>query len=105
MAQTMTNRLQNFLERGKDLASQFFEKKSKSVVGIDVGSSSIKVVQLRRKGGRAVLETYGELALGPYAGVGIGQATNLPEEKLSEALQDIMREANVTTRDGGFSIS
>ena len=56
----------------------FFKKAGQSVLGIDIGSSSIKIVQLRKKGGKAVLETYGELALGPYAGVEIGRATNLP---------------------------
>ena len=53
-------------------------KKSKSVIGLDVGSSSLKVVQLRKERGGAVLETYGELALGPYAGLQVGQATNWP---------------------------
>ncbi len=75
-----------------------------SVLGVDIGSSSIKVVQLRKEKGRAILETYGELALGPYAGLEVGQATNLPVEKLSEALRDIMREANVTTKRAAFSI-
>lgn len=79
-------------------------KGSKSVIGIDVGSSSLKVVQLRREGGTAVLETYGELALGPYAGVEVGQATNLPAAKIAETLNDLLREANVTTKDAGISI-
>ncbi|MES2668733.1 MAG: type IV pilus assembly protein PilM [Patescibacteria group bacterium] len=79
-------------------------KGSKSVIGIDVGSSSLKVVQLRRENGMAVLETYGELALGPYAGVEVGQATNLPAAKIAETLLDLMREANVTTKDAGISI-
>jgi type IV pilus assembly protein PilM len=81
-----------------------FRKKSQSVVGIDVGSSAIKVVQLSRKGGKAVLETYGELALGPYGDVEIGQATNLSPEKLSAALKDVMKEAKITTVDSGMSI-
>lgn len=74
-------------------------KKDQSVVGIDIGSSSIKVVQLRRKGAQAVLETYGELSLGPYAGTSVGVATNLPQEKIIEALHDILleKEVNVTT--------
>lgn len=76
----------------------------KSVIGVDVGSSSLKVVQLRRQGGAAVLETYGELALGPYAGAGVGQATNLPAAKIAETLNDLLREANVTTKDAGISI-
>lgn len=79
-------------------------KKSKSVIGVDIGSSSLKVVQLRRQGGVAVLETYGELALGPYAGVEVGQATNLPAAKIAETLNDLLREANVTTKDAGLSI-
>lgn len=79
-------------------------KKSKSVIGVDVGSSSLKVVQLRREGGTAVLETYGEIALGPYAGAEVGQATNLPAEKIAETLKDLIREANVTSKDAGISI-
>lgn len=79
-------------------------KKGKSVVGVDIGSSSLKVVQLRREGGSAVLETYGEIALGPYAGVEVGQATNLPADKIAETLKDLLREASVTTTDAGISI-
>ncbi|HYD93190.1 MAG TPA: type IV pilus assembly protein PilM [Candidatus Paceibacterota bacterium] len=86
------------------LADLFGKKKGGSVVGIDVGSSSLKVVQLRREGGTAVLETYGEIALGPYAGAEIGQATNLPAEKVAETLKDLLRESNVTTKDAGISI-
>ncbi len=82
----------------------FGKKKSKSVLGVDIGSSSIKVVQLRKENGAAVLETYGELALGPYAGVEIGQSTNLAAEKITESLKDLLREANVTTTDAGVSI-
>jgi type IV pilus assembly protein PilM len=86
------------------LANLFGPKKSKSVVGVDIGSSSLKVVQLRRQGGTAVLETYGELSLGPYAGGEVGQATNLPAEKIGETLVDLLRESKVTTSDAGVSI-
>ncbi len=82
----------------------FGKKKSVSVLGIDVGSSSLKVVQLRRDGGTAVLETYGELALGPYAGSEVGQATNLPADTIAECLRDLLRESSVTTNDAGVSI-
>ena len=84
---------------------KFFQPKGQSVLGIDIGSSSIKIVQLRKKGGKAVLETYGELSLGPYAGTEIGRATNLPNEKIIEALRDLIKEANVTTKSAGISIS
>lgn len=86
------------------LGSLFGKKKGGSVIGIDVGSSSLKVVQLRREGGSAVLETYGEIALGPYAGAEVGQATNLPAEKIAETLKDLLREASVTTANAGISI-
>ena len=79
-------------------------KKSGSVIGIDVGSSSLKVVQLRREGGTAVLETYGELALGPYSGGEVGTATNLTAATIAQSLKDLLREANVTTKDAGVSI-
>lgn len=80
------------------------KEKSKSVLGIDVGSSSVKVVQLRKQGGVAMLETYGELALGPYADMEIGQATKLSPQTVAQGLNDLIREANVTASDCGISI-
>src|SRR3990167_9163519 len=81
-----------------------FKKKEKSVLGVDIGSSSLKVVQLRKENGKAVLETYGELALGPYGGSEVGQATNLSAEQVTETLRDLLREAKVTTKSCGVSI-
>lgn len=81
-----------------------FKTEIKSVLGVDIGTSSVKVVQLRREKGRVILETYGAIALGPYAGVEIGRATSLPAEKISAALKDVIREANVTTSDAAISI-
>jgi len=51
-----------------------------------------------------VLETYGEISLGPYGQQPIGKAVRLSPEKTAEALKDLMREANVTARSGGLSI-
>lgn len=84
--------------------SNLFGKKEVSVLGVDIGSSSLKVVQLRKDRGKAVLETYGELALGPYGGGEVGQATNLSAEQITETLKDLLREAKVTTRTCGVSI-
>jgi len=84
--------------------SSLFSQSSKSVLGVDIGTSAIKVVQLRREKGRVILETYGAIALGPYAGVEIGRATSLPAEKIAEALKDVIREANITTTDAAISI-
>lgn len=82
----------------------FKKKGSNTVVGIDIGSSAIKVVQLSEKRGKAVLDTYGALALGPYAGVEIGQATNLPADKIISALTEILKESKVSTNASAISI-
>ena len=93
----MAGALNNFFKK-------FLSKKGDSVLGIDIGSSSIKVVQLGKQKGKAVLETYGELALGPYADVEIGRATKLNNDKLAEAIIDVLKEANVSTNSAGLSI-
>lgn len=93
--------MSNFLD---NIFKGFSKKQGSSVVGIDIGSASIKVVQLKREKGRAVLETYGEIALGPYAGTQIGRSTKLPAAKIAEALVDLMRESNVNTVDSAISI-
>jgi type IV pilus assembly protein PilM len=82
----------------------FGAKSGRSVLGIDISSSAIKLVQIRKSRGRAVLETYGELSLGPYMGIERGRATNLPAEKIAEALKNLLVESKTTTRDCGASI-
>ncbi len=98
-----TGSLGDLFGKLKDSLGGFFEK-STSVLGVDIGSSSIKVVQLSKKHGRVVLETYGELAIGPYLKTEIGRSVSLPVEKIGEALKDLMREASITTKRGGMSI-
>ncbi|MBI4118172.1 MAG: type IV pilus assembly protein PilM [Parcubacteria group bacterium] len=108
MAESLPFGTSNTLGRARgfvlDFIDDLLKRKDKSVVGVDIGSSSIKVVQLKKRGGKAVLETYGELSLGPYANLEVGQATKLPQEKVSEALIDLMREANVDAVAGGLAI-
>lgn len=74
------------------------------VLGIDIGSSAIKVVQIRKKAGAAVLETYGELSLGGYGATTVGRSVQLPTETLSQALRDVLTESNVTTKDCAIAI-
>lgn len=94
---TLTETLQKF-------TSSLGGRDSESVFGIDIGTSSIKVVQVKQVKGAVVLETYGEIALGPYANAEVGQSVNPPAEKLAEALTDVLKEANVTAKTGGFSV-
>src|SRR3989338_4901280 len=94
----------DFREKIQGFLSGLFKKKGSSVIGVDVGSSSVKIVQLRRDKEKAILETYGELALGPYADRAVGQATLLSGEKLAGTVKDIIREANVSVKSGGIAI-
>lgn len=94
----MANPISNFF-------NSVFTPKDTKVLGIDIGSSSVKVVQLKKQNGKAILETYGEIALGPYSGTDLGRATVLPAEKLGEAVKDLLRESNTTTLNSSLSIS
>lgn len=87
----------NFLDR-------FLTKDSGKALGIDIGSSSIKAIQLSRKKGRAQLDTYGEISLGPYVGKEVGQPARLPVDKTAEVLTDLLKEANITAKNCGVSI-
>ena len=102
----MDNSLKNIISTGLASLNNIFssDKASKSVIGIDIGSSAIKVVQLKKQNGKAILETYGAISLGPYGNSDIGSITNLKTDDVIKALLDVMKESNVTTRTGIISI-
>jgi type IV pilus assembly protein PilM len=75
------------------------------VVGIDFGSSSIKVVEIESKEGVLTLTTYGELQLAPYGeGQNLGSAVKLPLRKRVEAIVDVMRESGVTAKNAVLAL-
>lgn len=84
--------------------SGFSSSGNDSVIGVDIGTSSVKIVQIKKKSGKAVLETYGSLSLGPYAQTDIGRVTNLAEDKIAAAITDLIRESSVTTMNAGVAI-
>ena len=88
---------------GLKRASGFFIQEAR-FLGVDIGSSSIKVVQLKKEKERALLETYGELSLARYGDGSVGRSLRLLEVKLVEALQDIIREAQVKATNAIVSI-
>ena len=75
-----------------------------AVVGIDIGSSSVKVVELQEKNGVLTLNTYGELQLGPYADKHLGESVNTTAKQEQEAIIDIMRESSVTAKRAVFAM-
>jgi len=79
-------------------------KDGNSAVGIDIGSSAIKVVEIKMKGGKAVLETYGSIALGPYVELDPGSVTNLPVDKITLALQEVLKQSDVANTSVALSL-
>jgi len=77
---------------------------SGGVVGIDIGSSSIKVVELQEQKGVITLATYGEVQLGPYVNEEIGQSVDLHPKQEQRALVDVIRESAVRARDAVFAM-
>ncbi len=75
-----------------------------AVVGLDIGGSFVKAVQLHKKGNKVMLDTYGEIALGPIVGLEVGQATNLSIDQLATAINELFLEAKITSRDIVFSL-
>lgn len=78
------------------------------MVGIDIGSHSTKVIQLRYEASQAILETYGEL-LNERTPSPAREGENLdpaklPEKATSKLLKDVLRESKVTTTDAALSI-
>ncbi|MCK4918442.1 MAG: pilus assembly protein PilM [Candidatus Pacebacteria bacterium] len=94
--------VKDILEKIKSL--NFLKKKSKSFLGLDIGSSAIKIVQLKKEKGVAVLETYGELSLGPVGGTEVGRSTNLNDKQISSSLLDLIKESRVNISNCGVSI-
>lgn len=75
-------------------------------VGIDIGSSSIKMVQLRKESGKILLETYGEVSLAPYDKDRVaGELTRLEFTALAKAITNLVEEANVTSKSASYSLS
>lgn len=94
------------LEKLKEFFSGF--QKENRFLGVDIGTSSIKVVQLKKEKERGIIETYGEISLafyGPPAGGGdVGRSVSLSSDKLKEALADIVKEAKITAKSAIVSI-
>lgn len=87
-----------------------FGGRAGDVVGIDIGASSAKVVELKEEGGHAILKTYGELKTAGYLkkvdherAMGGGFLRFLDTD-IGVMVSDVMREAGVETKQAVFSI-
>lgn len=89
-----------------DNLTNLFGNKSEAekILGVDIGSSSIKIVQLSLKKGVAVLDTFGEISLAVYANKEIGKPVSLDEDTYVNALKDLMKESQVDATSACFAI-
>lgn len=88
---------------------RFIDKATPSVMkagllGIDIGSSSIKLVQMSLRAGKPVLETFGELDISSYASADGGRTSNSDGLSLSSGILDLEQEVEASARSGGLAI-
>lgn len=88
-----------------------FSFTKKNALGIDIGTFSIKIVELSRKGERKILENYGEVSTReagekPFrTGFGLeGGSFLLSNREISQGIKAILTEAKISCRAAIFSI-
>ncbi len=78
-----------------------FKKKPKNCLGIDIGASAIKLVELEREGGRHKLKNYAVFSLKDYLKENWYQipseASRLPNEEQAEIIKETIKEAKIKT--------
>lgn len=74
------------------------------VVGIDIGSSSLKIVELQNRNDVVTLTTYGEIELGPYARSDAGATTKLDVAVEQTALAELRTAAAVKAKQAVLAI-
>ena len=79
-------------------AKQTFATPGEEILGIDIGSTSVKIVELHKKSGHVELFNYGEVALGPYDKKAIGDMAHLDTVTLSEAINYLLKVSTMQTR-------
>ena len=75
-----------------------------SAVGIDIGRSSIKVVELEQSEQAPILKTYGEIQVGPYAEQPVGASVEPDNDILKKSIVDVLRESGVGASNGVLSL-
>lgn len=73
-------------------------------VGVDIGGTSIKMVELENRDGVITLTTYGELQIGPYADAPLGQSVELETKREQAAVIDLIRESAIKATDAVYTV-
>ena len=77
-------------------------RRKKETIGIDIGSSSIKLIQLEESEGRYRLSKFGIAYLAPEM---IVDGTIMDSVRCVEAVQDLIKEQSISTKDAVISVS
>jgi type IV pilus assembly protein PilM len=88
----------------KSLATRSGNLPSGRSVGVDIGGTAIKVVELENLDGVITLTTYGEIQIGPYADKAIGQAVELEVDREQAAVIDLIRESAVKATEAVYTV-
>ena len=81
---------------------QFFRRRKGLLVGLDIGSNSVKAVQLVERGGRYSVETLGLIPLAPEVIVE-GQIIDPPA--VADSIQKLFEQAQIKTQRVAFAAS
>jgi type IV pilus assembly protein PilM len=87
---------------GKDMQFAWWRRKSRVLAGVDIGSSSVKVVELRKKGRSLQLVSVGVSELEPGV-IADGEIRNAPA--VSAAVARLLEQSKVSARDMAASVA
>lgn len=76
-----------------------FNKIDKRSIGIDIGESSLKLVDISRDNDTLILNNYTELQLGKYSGKENGDTVKLGDDQLRTAMQDMYIESKTDCKN------
>ena len=81
----------------------------KNFLGIDIGVTMIKMVEISRWGGKMELRNYGQVASSslyqkPYQTLGEEGNFLLSSPDVSKVIKAILKEANIKTKEAAFTI-
>jgi len=86
----------------------FFSFRKKSFLGVDIGTSAIRLVELSRKKSNYFLSNYGEVSSSAFKKrpfrIFYKNTVSLSNKEIAEAIKSILDEANITTREVSFAI-
>ncbi len=68
-------------------------------IGLDIGDTGIKLVELYKRGDTLQLGTYAEEMIGGYAGREAGEIAKLGEDKLRFAVKDIYKQSKAVSKN------